>query len=126
MKSIWMGIAPGLTTTGVVVMAGPSETILKAQLSRIQSILVRWGRYSKALALWQGQPVRAALCADAAGFSSDSNLGREAFLDDAGHFPISFGSPPALTANAAIACTDSATFKTASGSYSRRWRDDLR
>ncbi|MEO7033350.1 MAG: hypothetical protein ABI548_05775 [Polyangiaceae bacterium] len=34
MRSIWIGIAPGLTTTRVVAMAGPSETILKAQLSK--------------------------------------------------------------------------------------------
>ncbi len=34
MKSIWMGIAPGSTTTRVIAMAGPSETILKAHLSR--------------------------------------------------------------------------------------------
>jgi len=33
-------------------------------------------------ALWQGWPVRAALCPDAPGFSCDSNLCREAFLDD--------------------------------------------
>ena len=33
MESIWMGIAPGLTATRVIAMAGPSETILKAQLA---------------------------------------------------------------------------------------------
>jgi hypothetical protein len=84
MKSIWMGIAPGLTTTRVVAMAGPSETILKAHLSRDPVHPRALGTLLEALALWQGQPVRAALCADAAGFSSDSNLCREAFLDDGG------------------------------------------
>jgi hypothetical protein len=34
MESIWMGIAPGLFTTRVVAMAGPNETLLKAQLAR--------------------------------------------------------------------------------------------
>lgn len=38
----------------------------------------------EAIALWQGQPVRAALCADAWGLSCDSNLCREAFLDHGG------------------------------------------
>ena len=32
MESIWMGIAPGKTSTRVVALEGPSETILKAQL----------------------------------------------------------------------------------------------
>jgi hypothetical protein len=38
----------------------------------------------EAVALWQGQPVRAALCADGLGLSSDSNICREVFLDDGG------------------------------------------
>ncbi len=84
MRSIWMGIAPGLTTTRVVAMAGPSETILKAQLSKDPVHPRALATLLEALALWQGQPVRAALCADAAGFSSDSNICREAFLDDGG------------------------------------------
>ena len=84
MKSIWMGIAPGLTTTRVVAMAGPSETILKAHLSRDPVHPRALGTLLEALALWQGQPVRAALCADAPGFSCDSNLCREAFLVDGG------------------------------------------
>jgi len=84
MRSIWMGIAPGLTTTRVVAMAGPSETILKAQLSKDPVHPRALATLLEALALWEGQPVRAALCADAAGFSSDSNICREAFMDDGG------------------------------------------
>lgn len=84
MRSIWMGIAPGLTTTRVIAMAGPSETILKAQLSRDPVHPRALATLLEALALWEGQPVRAALCADAAGFSSDSNICREAFVDDGG------------------------------------------
>jgi hypothetical protein len=81
--SIWMGIAPSAETTRVIAMAGPSNTILKAQLAgdpkpRALATLL------EAIALWQGQPVRAALCADARGLSCDSNLCREAFLDDGG------------------------------------------
>jgi len=35
MESIWMGIAPGPTTTRVIAMAGPSDTIFKAQLATL-------------------------------------------------------------------------------------------
>ena len=84
MRSIWMGIAPGPATTRVVAMAGPSETILKAQLSKDPVHPRALATLLEALALWEGQPVRAALCADAEGFSSDSNICREAFVDDGG------------------------------------------
>jgi hypothetical protein len=84
MESIWMGIAPGSSATRVIAMAGPSETILKAQLSKDPRHPRALGTLLEAVALWQGQPVRAALCADARGLSCDSNLCREAFLDDGG------------------------------------------
>jgi hypothetical protein len=84
MESIWMGIAPSLKTTRVVAMAGPSQTILKAQLSKDPKHPRALATLLEAMALWQGQPVRAALCAGAAGFSCDSNICREAFLDDGG------------------------------------------
>jgi hypothetical protein len=84
MESIWMGIAPGPSTTRVIAMAGPSDTILKAQLSRDPRHPRALATFLEAVALWQGQPVRAALCADAGGLSCDSNLCREAFLDDGG------------------------------------------
>jgi hypothetical protein len=84
MKSIWMGIAPSLETTRVIAMAGPSKTILKAQLSKDPQHPRALATLLEAVALWQGQPVRAALCADAGGLSCDSNICREAFLDDGG------------------------------------------
>lgn len=84
MESIWMGIAPGPRTTRVIAMAGPSDTILKAQLARDPRHPRALGTLLEAVALWQGQPVRAALCADARGLSCDSNLCREAFSDDGG------------------------------------------
>ena len=84
MESIWMGIAPGPRTTRVIAMAGPSETILKAQLARDPRHPRALATLLEAVALWQGQPVRAALCADARGLSCDSNLCREAFSDDGG------------------------------------------
>jgi hypothetical protein len=84
MKTIWMGIAPSSETTRIVAMTGPSETILKARLLSDPLHPRALATLLEALALWQGQPVRAALCADGSGLSSDSNLCREAFLDEGG------------------------------------------
>jgi hypothetical protein len=84
MESIWMGIAPGSETTRVIAMEGPSSTILKAQLAGDPKHPRALATLLEAIALWQGQPVRAALCADARGRSCDSNLCREAFLDNGG------------------------------------------
>lgn len=84
MESIWMGIAPSSGATRVIAMTGPSETILKAQLASDPKHPRAFATLLEAIALWQGQPVRAALCADAAGLSFDSNLYREAFSADGG------------------------------------------
>jgi hypothetical protein len=84
MESIWMGVAPGPTTTRVIAMAGPSDTILKAQLARDPRHPRALATLLEAVALWQGQPVRAAVCAGLPGLSCDSNLFREAFADDGG------------------------------------------
>ncbi len=84
MESIWMGIAPGSTATRVIAMAGPSDTILKAQLSCEPRHPRALGTLLEAVALWQGRPVRAALCAAPSGFSYDSSLFREAFSEDGG------------------------------------------
>jgi hypothetical protein len=82
MESIWMGIAPGLFTTRVVAMAGPNETLLKAQLARDPRHARALPTLLEAVALWQGLPVRAALCAEGGGASCDSNICREAYFDD--------------------------------------------
>lgn len=84
MESIWMGIAPGPTSTRVIAMAGPGDTILKAQLATDPRHPRALATLLEAIALWQGHPVRAALCADARGLSCDSNICREAFSDDGG------------------------------------------
>jgi hypothetical protein len=84
MESIWMGIAPGSETTRVIAMSGPSETILKAQLATDPKHPRALATLLEAVALWQGQPVRAALCADGRALLCDSNLCREAFLGDGG------------------------------------------
>lgn len=84
METIWMGIAPGLNATRVIAMAGPNETILKARLRQDPKHPRALATLLEAVALWQGRPVRAALCADAEGSSCDSNLFREVFSDEGG------------------------------------------
>lgn len=84
MESIWMGIAPSPTSTRVIAMAGPHDTILKAQLATDPRHPRALATLLEAVALCQGHPVRAALCADARGLSCDSSICREAFLDDGG------------------------------------------
>jgi hypothetical protein len=84
MESIWMGIAPGQRVTRVVAMLGPDETIMKARLAVEPRHPRALATLLEAVALWQGMPVRAALCADAKGLACDSNLCREAFSGDGG------------------------------------------
>jgi hypothetical protein len=84
MESIWMGIAPSSETTRVIAMTGPSDTILKARLATDPKHPRALATLLEAVALWQGQPVRAALCVGDVAGSYDSNLYREAFLDDGG------------------------------------------
>jgi hypothetical protein len=67
-------------------MAGPSETILKAQLRAEPSHERALATLLEAVALWQGAPVRAALCADERGPSCGSKLYRAADLDEGGPF----------------------------------------
>ena len=81
MESIWMAVSPGATHTRVLAMRGPSEVIMKAELSRspasyraVQSLL-------EAVALWEGVPVRAVLVVDDHQGSFDSSLFRDAFPD---------------------------------------------
>lgn len=62
MESIWMGIAPSPQVTRVLAMAGPNDTILKAQLARDPQHPRALATLLEAVALWQGLPVRAALC----------------------------------------------------------------
>lgn len=84
MESIWMGIAPSSAATRVIAMTGPGDTILKAQLAGDPKHPRALATLLEAIALWQGQPVRAALCADARGLSCGSSIYREAFSDDGG------------------------------------------
>ena len=84
MESIWMGIAPNATSTRLHALAGPHDTILKARLSPSPAHPRAMGTLLEAIALWQGRPIRAALCADARPDGSDSSLFRETFTDVGG------------------------------------------
>lgn len=84
MESIWMGIAPSAASTRVLAMAGPHDTILKARLLRSPAHPRAMASLLEAIALWQGLPIRAALCADARLDGSDSSLYRETFADVGG------------------------------------------
>ena len=64
MESIWMGIAPEATSTRVLAMDGPHDTILKARLLQSPAHRRAMATLLEAIALWQGRPIRAALCAD--------------------------------------------------------------
>lgn len=64
MNSIWMGIAPGPTSTRVLAMHGVQETLLKARLSRDPVHPRALATLLEAIALWQGMPVHAVLAAD--------------------------------------------------------------
>jgi hypothetical protein len=63
MESIWMGIAAGAATR-ILAMAGPGETLLKGLLRGTPSHPRALPTLLEAVALWQGVPVRAVLCAD--------------------------------------------------------------
>lgn len=84
MDTIWMGIAPGPTGTRVLAMEGPTDTILKARLTRSPSHPRAMATLLEAVALWQGRRVRAALCADDMRHGFDSCLFHETFADAGG------------------------------------------
>ena len=89
MSSIWMGIAPGPTSTRVLAMHGAGETILKARLRRDPAHPRALATLLEAIALWQGMKVRAALAADDEPSSYASSLCQSPFSE--------FGIDPLFT-----------------------------
>jgi hypothetical protein len=81
MDSIWMGIAPNATSTRVIAMAGAHDTFLKARLLRSPAHPRAMSLLLEAIALWQGRPIRAALCVGSKHGGSDSSLFQETFSD---------------------------------------------
>jgi hypothetical protein len=64
LRSIWVAIHPRPTGTRVLVQAGPGETLLKARLAAEPTSPRALSALLEALALWQGAPIRAALCVE--------------------------------------------------------------
>ena len=89
MRSIWVGIDSTCEGTRVLAMAGATETIVKARLSATAQHPRAVPTLLEALALWQGQPVRAAVVVDDQDGSSVTRLSLDGFAD--------FGGPPLYT-----------------------------
>jgi len=84
MNELRMVLSPGPSATRVIAIAAGadgSETVLKARLlpAPAHPRAVQW--LLEAVALWQGETVRAALCAGAPGRSCATNLYPEWFAD---------------------------------------------
>lgn len=79
MESIWLGLCPSAQSTRILAMHGPTETILKAHLSLRPSSPRAVIAPLKAVALWEGLPVRAALVVDDGLTSSSTTLYRDTF-----------------------------------------------
>jgi hypothetical protein len=84
MSDIWMGISPEPGATRVIAMAGPSETILKARLLPRPGHPRAMATLLEAVALWQGEKVRAVLSVADWDGGSASAFCRDAFTDFGG------------------------------------------
>ena len=84
MHSIWVGIDSSRDGTRVLATAGPTETILKARLAATARHPRAVATLLEALAMWQGQPVRAALVVDDEGGSSATRRCLDALVDVGG------------------------------------------
>jgi hypothetical protein len=63
--AIWMAIRPGSTETRILATYRAQQTLLKARLAARPAHPRAIPTLLEALALWEGEPVRAALCVDA-------------------------------------------------------------
>lgn len=64
MRSIWLAIHPRPTGTRILAQAGPGETLIKAHLAPTPTSPRAMSTLLEGLALWQGAPIRAALCVE--------------------------------------------------------------
>ena|SRR5215471_12291050 len=81
MRSIWVGICPRPSGTRVLAMASADEVLLKARLSTEAKHPRALATLLEALALWQGEPVRAALAVDEQASGCGTSLCRDWFAD---------------------------------------------
>ena len=86
MSEMWMAIRPGIQGARVLAARTDGQTLLKARLRNSPIQPKALGALCEALALWEGETVRAVLVADGAAHTCDTNLFRECFAD--------FGRPP--------------------------------
>jgi hypothetical protein len=87
MRSLWVVVHSRCDETRVLAMAGPKETVLKARLSATAQHPRALPTLLEALALWEGQPVRAAIVVDKQDGSSVSRL-RLGFDDEFAGAPL--------------------------------------
>ena len=64
MQSIWLAIHPRPSGTRLLAQAGPGETLVKAHLCPRPTSPRAVSALLEGLALWQGVPIRAALCVE--------------------------------------------------------------
>lgn len=74
--AIWMAIRPGRTGTRVLATAGPREALLKANLAADPAHHRAVPALLEAVALWQGEQVRAVLCVGEQGDGYGTKLSR--------------------------------------------------
>lgn len=83
MRTIWVWISLRREGIPILAKAGAEETLLKARLSSEMKHPRALHTFLEALALWQGEPVRAALAVDLKDDGSDTNGCRDGFAADA-------------------------------------------
>lgn len=86
MSETWLAIRPGRLGARILAVSPAGQTILKARLRMSPVHPKALGAFLEALALWQGEMVRAVLVAGIEPDSCDTSLFRECFAD--------FGRPP--------------------------------
>jgi len=77
--SIWMALRPGPTGTRILATAAANETLLKAKLLNEPRHPRALPALLEAIALWQGETVRAALCVDTSDDGCATRLVHDAF-----------------------------------------------
>lgn len=77
--AIWMAIRPGRMHTKILATAGVEQTLLKANLLTEPAHPRALPTLLEAVALWQGEQVRAALCVGASDDGCGTRLSRALF-----------------------------------------------
>ncbi len=81
MQSIWVAIQPKASGTRILAEAGPAETLVKAHLASEPSSPHALPALLEGLALWQGAPIRAALCVEPSRDGCGMSLLADSFAD---------------------------------------------